>query len=144
MVVEARGEYHFLGVGDSLAIEVSGPTIEACLARSIEGLAAQFADVHPSRNGERRRVIVRGPDPSTLLRNLLVESVRLLRAGVLATLLVDCVIDGDGLDATWEVVALDDGPDASRPARSARRLRWHDVCLEPDHIGWTGRAVASR
>lgn len=140
MAVEGTGEYHHLGVGESLAIEVSGPTMEACLARAIEGVAARFADIHPSQYGELRSVVVIGSSPSKLLHSLLSQSVRLLRSGELAVQLVDCMVAEGRLNATWEVVRLD----AIRPARSPRRLRWHDVCLEPDRTGWTGRAIASR
>lgn len=139
MAVERNSEYRHLGVGDGLALEVSGPTIEACLARAIEGLADGFADVHPSRNGEIRPIELEGTTPSRLLRALLDESVRLLSEGGLVILLTECTVTDGSLLGRWEVVTLD----ASRPATAPWRLRWHEASLEPDGAGWAGRAIAS-
>jgi hypothetical protein len=139
MAAVPDGEYRHVGEGDRLALEVTGPTVESCLARAVEGLADRLADVHPSRNGTIRPVVVAGDSPSDLLRGVLDESIRLLGRGELAVLLTECSLGVTGVDGRWEVVDLD----GAAPSVTPWRLRWIDVRLEPVGGNWVGRMLAS-
>jgi hypothetical protein len=139
MAAEAEGEYRHVGAGTRLALEVTGPTVEACLARAVEGLADRVADVHPSRNGTIRSVVVVGESPSDLLRGVLDESIRLLVRGELPVLLTECSLGVTGVNGEWEVVDLG----GASPEVKPWRLRWLDVRLEPNGEGWVGRMLAS-
>lgn len=141
MAGEADSEYRFLGNGDGLALEVTGPTMESCLARAVEGFASAFADVHPSVLGRSHRVEVAASSPTGLLRGLLEASMRLGSQGELAIGLCNAELDEVCLRADLEAVPLSTARVVSAvPAM----VCWHDISLErcDDNAGWVGRVVA--
>jgi hypothetical protein len=134
--------YRYLGNGTALALEVTGPTIESCLARAVEGFAGAFADVHPSLLGRRHRLELRAGSPAELLRALLEEAIRLGAGGELALALTEASVDGDGMRGEVEAVPMDE----ARVYGTAPAVRsWHDLTLERCRAstGWIGRVVAT-
>jgi SHS2 domain-containing protein len=139
VAVDADSSYRYLGTSAELALEVSGPTVESCLARAVEGLTASFADVHPSVAGRPRRVVVEGSAPAWLLRGLLDAAVGIHRDGELAVTLAGARRGDTELAADLEVV----------PLRAARlvdgvphALVWHDFRLDRTDGHWVGCVVA--
>lgn len=134
-----RGQHRLRERGSDLGIEVSGPDVVACLAAAVEGLAAAVADVGTDAPRRRVPVAVAEHEPADLLVGVLEEVIVLLDTdGVLATGLVDAVVDASGLRGVLEVVALDDvrvhGP-------APKAVTWHAVSLEPADGGWRGAVM---
>lgn len=133
--------FRYLGCGTALALEVSGPTVESCLARAVEGLGNAIAVVHPSVACRPVAVdlAVAGDSPAELLRAVLDAAVdRLVNDGEVALALaaVDC--DGDRMRATLSVAPLG----AARPPVAAKAPTWQGVDLRRNGRGWTGRVLA--
>lgn len=135
--------FRYLGNGTALALEVTGPTIESCLARAVEGFAGAFADVHPSLLGRRHRLELRAGSPAGLLRALLEEAIRLGARGELALALTEAAVDEDGgMRGAVEAVPMSE----ARVYGTAPAVRsWHDLTLERCRAGtgWIGRVVAT-
>jgi SHS2 domain-containing protein len=139
VAVDADSSYRYLGTGAQLALEVSGPTLESCLARAVEGLTSSFADVHPSVAGRPRRVLVDGSEPAWLLRGVLDAAVGIHTDGELAVTLAGARRGDDELSADLEVVPLH----AARLVNGLpHALVWHDVRLDRTDGHWVGRVVA--
>lgn len=136
MTLEIDSSFRVLGAGETLAIEVDGPTMADCLARAVEGLASCFADVHPSVATQRQPLnVLSAPDDAPqLLRALLDGLLALLEDGQLAI----------GLDATGDHLVVEVVPltAVQLVAPVPSRLDWHDVALGATEHGWWGRAVA--
>lgn len=136
MALEIDSSFRVLGAGDTIAIEVDGPTMADCLARAVEGFASCFAEVHPSIATELQALNVHSApdDAPQLLRALLEGIVAFLEEGQLAI----------GLDATGDHLVVEVVPLTAlqlvRPVPA--KLDWHDVALGATEHGWWGRAVA--
>ena len=124
----------------AIAVEFSGPTLEATLARAVEGFAESFVDIHPSVVAAHHPFEVSAPTPSGLLLAVLEECLRSRHDGTVAVGLSDLVIEGDSLRAAMDTVQAD-----LPHVRSglAPVISWHEVTLEPGTDGgWSGRIVA--
>lgn len=133
--------FRYLGTGGPLAMEVSGPTVESCLARAVEGLGNAIAVVHPSVACHTVAVAVDadGGSPSALLRAVLDAAVdRLTRHGEVALGLVGVATEGRTVQARLAVAPLS----AARPPASPRTPTWHGVDLQRNARGWHGVVVA--
>lgn len=140
MTVEAEGDWSGLAGAHALAVEFSGPTLEATLTRAVEGFADALGDIHPSMIAERHQFRAQAPNSSALLLAVLEECLRCRREGRFAVGLADPVVTGDLLSAGIDTVAADDPHlQASLPPV----ISWHEVTLEPGASGdWSGRIVA--
>ena len=135
-----RGGIHrIVGRGSDVAIEVEGPTMEACLAAAVEGFAAALAAVDPGTRRQRRKIAVPGDAPADLLVSLMDEAILLLDAeGLLAVGLTSPRRDGDELRAILDVVALD----AVRVHGMApKAATWHGARLARSDDHWTGSVM---
>src|SRR5688500_11358911 len=128
MTVEAEGDWSGLGGGPPLAVEFSGPTLEATLTRAVEGFADALGDIHPSMLAERHAFEARAVTPSALLLAVLEECLRCRREGRFAVGLVDPVVVDDVLTASLDTVAADD-PHVQPSLPPV--ISWHEVTLEP-------------
>lgn len=138
--VDSGGEWSGRSEGHTVTVELRAPSIEAGLARAVEGFADALGEVHPSATTEQHRVEVTGATPSALLLAVLEECLRTRRDGRLAVTLTDAALDGDELEATVHTVEL--GPHNGR-ATLGSVISWHEVTLEPGTDGdWSGRIVA--
>lgn len=126
--------------GHAIAVEFSGPTLEATLARAVEGFAESFVDIHPSLVAGHHPFEVVAPTPSGLLLAVLEECLRSRHDGTVAVGLSDLVIEGDSLRAAMDTVQADQPHVHSELAPV---ISWHEVTLEPcPDGGWSGRIVA--
>ena len=140
MTLDVESSYRFLGGGNGLALEVSGPTVVDCLARAVEGFGARFAAVHPSAVGEHHDVDADADaTPAALLLAVLETSLRLAQHGWLPVGLVDA--NGSGAPSPFAIEAV--------PFEAARGivsvppvLSLHDLSLDQVDGGWLGRIVA--
>jgi len=139
VALDAESSYRYVGGGPVLALEMSGPTMESCLACAIEGVSAAFAEVHPSITGRRVEIGVDAASPAAMLRDVL-EITASLRANGDVPVTVERaeLIDGR-LVVALEVV----------PAGAARALvdwrstiDWQHLALERRDGHWVGRVVA--
>ena len=138
--MEADGDWNGLAGGHALAVEFSGPTLEASLTRAVEGFADALGDIHPSMVAERHRIELRAPTPSALLLAVLEECLRCRREGRFAVGLADAHIVDEVLRASMDTVAADD-PHVQPSLPPV--ISWHEVTLEPSPAGdWYGRIVA--
>lgn len=139
MTLESDGSWTDLGSGRVVAFEFHAATVEACLARAVEGFAAAFAEAHPSVEACGHPVVLTGTTPSALLLAVLEECLRRAREGEVAVGFGSATLDGDIVRGTVEVVpAAEPRVHASLP----HVLSWHEVSLDPDADGWHGRVVA--
>ena len=140
MTVDADGDWSGVLGCHAIAVEFSGPTLEATLARAVEGFAESFVDIHPSVVASHHRFEVSSPTPSGLLLAVLEECLRSRHDGTVAVGLSDLVIDGQSLRAAMDTVQADHPHVRSELAPV---ISWHEVSLEPRAGGgWTGRIVA--
>lgn len=140
MTVEADGDWNGIADRHTLAVEFSGPTLEATLTRAVEGFADALSDVHPSMVADRHRIEVRAATPAALLLAVLEECLRCRREGRFAVGLADPVVDGDVLTAGVDTVPVDD-PHVQSSLPPV--ISWHEVSLEAGPGGdWSGRIVA--
>lgn len=138
MALDVESSYRFLGTGDGLALEVSGPTMVDCLARAVEGLSASHVDVHPAVIASKHPLDVdTDASPAALLLAVLEGCMRLGQDGHAPVSLSVDDVTGISIEAV--------------PARSARLLEpwppvlvWHELALEQVDGGWRGRIIASR
>ncbi|HEX9995381.1 MAG TPA: archease [Acidimicrobiales bacterium] len=133
--------FRYLGTGAALAMEVTGPTVESCLARAVEGLGNAVAIVHPSVACRTVAVAVHAPgrSPAALLRAVLEAAAdRLANHGEVPLALDGVVRDGATVRARLEVAPLS----AARPPSPARAPTWHGVDLHRNGQGWHGVVVA--
>ena len=139
--VDAGGEWSSgSSEGHTLAIELSAPTLEAALARAVEGFADVLGEVHPSVTMDQHELAASGTSPSALLLVVLEECLRCRRDGRLAVTLTDVEHDGTQLRAVVHSVAVD--PEHDHPGLGPV-VSWHEVTLEPSSDGdWSGRIVA--
>jgi SHS2 domain-containing protein len=139
--VDAGGEWSSgSSEGHTLAIELRAPTMEAALARAVEGFADVLGEVHPSVSMDQHELDASGSSPSALLLVVLEECLRCRRDGRLAVTLTDVEQEGDDLRATVHSVPVD--PEHDHPALGPV-VSWHEVTLEPSSDGdWYGRIVA--
>ena len=138
--MDADGDWSGVLDGAAIAVEFSGPTLEATLARAVEGFAESFVDIHPSVVAGQHVFDVTSPTPSGLLLAVLEECLRSRRDGTVAVGLSDLVIDGDSLHAAMDTVQAD-LPHVHSELGPV--ISWHEVTLEPGPDGgWWGRIVA--
>jgi SHS2 domain-containing protein len=139
VAVDADSSYRYLGAGSPMAIEVIGPSAEACIACAVEGFTAAFADVHPSVVPVPRAFSAQGDDPSALLRGVLDASIGLTADGNLAVSAAEVRVDGAQVDGHFETVpAAWAAVSVSLPVA----VSWHDLSLERVNGHWLGRIVA--
>lgn len=133
------GTHRIVGRGSDVAIEVEGPTMEACLAAALEGFAAALATVGSDTQRQHREITVAGDGPADLLVGLVDEAILLLDAeGLLAVDLRGPGVDEDGLHATVDLVALD----AVRVHGTApKAATWHGARLAGTGDRWTGHVM---
>ena len=140
MAIEAESGYRYLGSGGALALEVTGPTMESCLARAVEGLADACGDVHPSVVGRRVEIVVDEAEPASVLRQVLARVAALREAGELPVRVEDTTVEGGRVTVAVEVVRAGgirivlDVPN---------ELVWQHLALERRGGHWVGRLVAS-
>ena len=140
MTLETEGDWSGAADGHAVAVEFSGPTLEATLTRAVEGFADAFADIHPSMATERHAVELHAPTRSGLLLAVLEECLRCRREGRFAVGLSDPQVLGDVLVAGIDTVPADD-PHVQ--PLLAPVISWHEVTLEPGASGtWSGRIIA--
>lgn len=140
MTVDAGGDWIGGTTGHALAIEFTAPTLEAGLARAVEGFADALGEIHPSMTTERHGFETRAATPSAFLLAVLEECLRCRLEGRYAVGLADAVIVDDLLSAGIDTVAADD---PRVHAAVPPVISWHEVALEPGVGGaWTGRIVA--
>jgi hypothetical protein len=140
VTVDAGGDWIGGTAGHAVAIEFSAPTLEAGLARAVEGFADALGEIHPSMATERHGFEARAATPSALLLAVLEECLRCRLEGRYAVGLTDAVIVDDLLSAGIDTVAADD-PRVHTAVPPV--ISWHEVSLEPAAGGaWTGRIVA--
>lgn len=133
------GTHRIVGRGSDVAIEVDGPTLEACLAAAVEGFASALATVAPGAPRHQQPVSVPGDAPADLLVGLIDEAILLVDAdGLLAVRLARPRLGGEGLRATLELVALDDVRVHGTPPKAAT---WHEARLAPTGDGWGGHVM---
>jgi hypothetical protein len=140
VTVEADGDWSGLADSHALAMEFSGPTLEATLTRAVEGFADALGDVHPSMVAQRHQFEARASTPSALLLAVLEECLRCRREGRFAVGLSDPVIVDDVLTAGVDTVPVDDPHlQSSLPPV----ISWHEVRLDVNPGGdWSGRIIA--
>jgi hypothetical protein len=144
LALEPDGNWTGLGNGGGVAFEFTGPTIEVCLARAVEGFADAVAAVHPSMVVQHRPIEVRGSTPAGLVLAVLEECLRRAQLGEIAVALGPIELDGEVVRSSLDVVpAASAGVETSLP----RLVCWHEVSLDPDVAtgapgGWHGRVVA--
>ena len=73
MTVDAGGDWVRAATSHALAIEFTAPTLEASLARAVEGFADALGEIHPSMATERHGFETRTTTPSALLLAVLEE-----------------------------------------------------------------------
>jgi hypothetical protein len=140
VTVDAGGDWSGGATGHALAIEFIAPTLEAGLARAVEGFADALGEIHPSMTTERHGFEARAATPSAFLLAVLEECLRCRREGRYAVGLSDAVIVDDLLSAGIDTVAADD-PRVHSAVPPV--ISWHEVALEPGEGGdWSGRIVA--
>lgn len=140
MTVDADGDWIGAATGHALAIEFTAPTIEASLARAVEGFADVLGEIHPSMTTERHGFEARAATPSALLLAVLEECLRCRREGRYAVGLSDGVFVDDLFSAGIDTVPADD-PHVH--AALPPVISWHEVVLErADGGSWAGRIVA--
>jgi SHS2 domain-containing protein len=133
------GAYQIAGRGSDLAIEVTGPTAEACLAAAVEAFAAALAEVDGSVDRRREPITVPGTAPADLLVDLIDEAVlRLDTDGALAVGLADAQVDDDGLRGALEMVDL---ADARVHGTAPKAATWHGARLERTGDHWEGHVM---
>jgi SHS2 domain-containing protein len=136
---ERGGTYRIVGRGSDMAIEVTGPTAEACLAAAIEGFAAALAEVDPSVDRRREPITLPGAAPADLLVDLIDDAILRLDAdGALAVGLTDAQVDDDGLRGALEIVNL---ADARVHGAAPKAATWHGARLERTSDGWEGHVM---
>jgi hypothetical protein len=140
VTVDAGGDWSGGTTGHALAIEFTAPTLEASLARAVEGFADALGEIHPSMVTERHGFETRAPTPSALLLAVLEECLRCRREGRYAVSLSDAVFVDDLFSAGIDTVSADD---PRVHAALPPVISWHEVSLESAPGGaWTGRIVA--
>lgn len=140
MTVDADGDWSGGCGAHAIAVEFSGPTLEATLSRAVEGFAESFVDIHPSVVAGHHVFEVTAPTPSGLLLAVLEECLRSRHDGTVAVGLSDLVIEGDSLHASMDTVQAD-LPHVRSDLGPV--ISWHEVTLEPGPGGgWSGRIVA--
>ncbi|MGH9138506.1 MAG: archease [Acidimicrobiales bacterium] len=141
MTLESDGSFKDLASNHPLAVEVAGPTMEACLARAVEAFAEAVADVHPSMEASTRPLrIAWSSTPSALLLAVLEECLRRGREGEVAVGLLDAAVEDGHLQGALQTVPASDPRLRARPRRV---VSWHEVSLDRDgDDGWRGRIVA--
>jgi SHS2 domain-containing protein len=140
VTVETEGDWNERTRSHALAVEFSGPTLEASLTRAVEGFADALGDIHPSMATERHPFEARAATPSALLLAVLEECLRCRREGRFAVGLANPVVVDDVLTAGVDTVAADD-PHVQPSLPPV--ISWHEVLLEPGPGGvWSGRIVA--
>jgi Archease protein family (MTH1598/TM1083) len=139
VAVDSDSSYRYLGTGEPLALEISGPSVEACLARAVEGFTAAFADVHPCIVPTGRPLAIDASDPSAMLRALLDAAIGLTAGGELAVSVCDLEVRGrrltgsfDAVPATW----------AALTTTLPLAVSWSDLSLACHDGQWIGRVVA--
>ena len=140
MTVEAEGDWSGLADSHALAMEFSGPTLEATLTRAVEGFADALGDIHPSMVADRHHFEVRASTPSALLLAVLEECLRCRREGRFAVGLADPVVVDDVLTTGVDTVPVDD-PHVQSSLPPV--ISWHEVRLDANPAGdWSGRIIA--
>lgn len=133
------GTYDVVGRGSDIAIDVAGPTAEACLTAAVAGLAAAVGEVRETASRRDEQITVVGEVPVNLLVDLVDELiVRLDADGELAVGLRGARIDDDGLHGALELVAL---ADVSVRGGAPKAATWHGARLAPAGDGWTGHVM---
>jgi hypothetical protein len=140
VTVEADGDWSGIADRHALAVEFSGPTLEATLTRAVEGFADALGDIHPSMVADRHDIEVRASTPSALLLAVLEECLRCRKEGRFAVGLADPVIVDDLLRAGIDTVPVDD-PHVQSSLPPV--ISWHEVSLDAGPGGdWSGRIIA--
>lgn len=138
--VDAGGEWSGGSEGHAVAVEFHAPSLEAGLARAVEGFADALGEVHPSAATDQHRFAAEASTPSGLLLAVLEECLRCRREGRFALTLTDPEVAGDELRATLHTVPAD-AHRGHHPLGAV--VSWHEVTLEPGADGaWSGRIVA--
>jgi SHS2 domain-containing protein len=123
-----------------VGFEVEAPTLAACFERAALGLARAIADVDAVVLRERRPIVVRGEDRTTLLHDFL-HAVLLL--AVVERFLVAAVeVTEIGEDRVHAVVA-GERIDAARHRLhgEVKAVTWHGLAVEQDGGGWRARVL---
>jgi hypothetical protein len=141
---DGESRFRYVGSGSPLAMEVTGPTVDSCLARAVEGLGNAIAVVHPSVPCRTVAVPVDddGRTPAALLRGVLEAAVvRMSTHGEVALALAGVDRSGGTVRARLAVAPLSA---ARPPVATTRPPRWHGIDLHPDGPGggWHGVVVA--
>ncbi|MGQ0616068.1 MAG: hypothetical protein ACT4PW_03615 [Acidimicrobiia bacterium] len=137
MTFEGHSGYRFLGAGEGLTLEVSGPTWLSCLARAVEGFGAQYADVHPSVVGSARSVRI---GETRVLTGLLDACLGLLRAGSVPLTAIAAM----GWPGGWTVdLELAAGRGTRVHTDPPGRIEWTCAKLEHRDGGWLGRVIGA-
>lgn len=140
MTVDADGDWSGEADGHALAVEFSGPTLEATLTRAVEGFADALGEIHPSMTTARHGFEAKTTTPSALLLAVLEECLRCRREGRYAVGLDNVLIVAENFSAGIDTVAADD-PHVQ--AALPPVISWHEVTLEPEPDGsWSGRIIA--
>ena len=140
MSIDPEGDWSGRQGGHAIAVEFSGPTLEATLTRAVEGFAESHVDLHPSVVVGHHHIDVTAATPSALLLGVLEACLRSRHEGCVAVGLSDPVLDGDHLVAELATVQADHPHVRSDLAPV---ISWHEVTLEPGPDGgWSGRIVA--
>ena len=140
MAIEAESGYRYLGGGTGLALEVTGPTMESCLARAVEGLADACGDVHPSVVGRRVEIVVDEAEPASMLRQVLARVASLRENGELPVRVEDTTSVGGRVVVAVEVVRA---PGIRLVMVVPPPTDWQHLALEQRDGHWVGRLVAS-
>jgi hypothetical protein len=139
VAVDADTNYRYLGTGSPMALEVSGPSAEACIACAVEGFTAAYADVHPSVVPADRGFVLGGDTPVDLLRAVLDASVSLTVDGDLAVSASGLHVVGDKIEGSFDAVpAVWAALAVSLPVS----VSWHDLSLVRSNGHWVARVVA--
>lgn len=137
MTFEGHSGYRFLGAGEGLTLEVSGPTWLSCLARAVEAFAAQYADVHPSVVGSSQLVRV---GDSRVLTGLLDACLALLKTGLVPLTATAAVEGPEGWTVDLELAA---GRGTRVHTDPPGRIEWTCAQIEHRHGGWRGRIIGA-
>jgi len=123
-----------------VAVEATGPTLDATVAAVADGLAAAMCDEIPATGGDRFSLSVRAESREALLFDYLDELI--YERDVRGVLPVDNEATVRGAGDEWTVEASARGvPLSAVDAREVKAVTYSEMDLRETETGWTAYVV---